>query len=291
MKQSPNANLNPILLTPSFLRRGGLETVKEGDLCLMTSDASPETYKFIPKGFFKNIIIDESEVQIKNPFGIRSKSVMTLRNKAKNKLLMSGTLTRNNVSEMYNQMAFVFNNSYMMTNEAETMYYLEEKRGGSWKEEDDTSKKGSLIRVVEEITENSRIVERENPNQGEPIPYKAGYRMFQRMFSPAKPSVFGVSKQGQNLYNTEAFGLLTKGVMSYRKQDREIRPQQVQIEMTEPEKKLYLSVVTEFARIVDQIFNIQTTDSRKKALSMISLQINALFKVTSAPFSFPDYEG
>lgn len=144
---------------------------------------------------------------------------------------------------------------------------------------------------MENIDERHRLVERTNPDKGEPIPYKAGYRMFQRMFSPSKPSVFGVSKQGQSLFNIEAFNLLTKGVMSYRKQARSIQPQQVQVEMTPNEKELYFEVVNEFQKFVSQIYNVQTTDSRKKALSMISLQINALFKATSSPMSFPGYKG
>lgn len=124
----PKGGFNPVVLTPSFLRKKLLATIGEKDVCMLTSEIAPECYKLIPKGFFRNIIIDESEVQLKNPFGLRSKAVITLRSKAKNKMLMSGTLTRNNVAELYNQMAFVFNNSYLMTNEADTMYHLEEMR-------------------------------------------------------------------------------------------------------------------------------------------------------------------
>lgn len=62
---------------------------------------------------FRNLILDESD-NAKNKSSKRFKSLRKIAKSFKNRLLMSGTPTRNNVNEIYNQLEILCQNSNAM---------------------------------------------------------------------------------------------------------------------------------------------------------------------------------
>mgnify|MGYP001438035379 CR=1 FL=1 len=93
---------------------------------------------------------------------------------------MTGTVTRNNISECAPQLELLYNNSYNMLSWAEDLYCYEK---------DD----------CEEYLNCSS-----NPYYGQPFPaYKAGYSLFAESHLPERITVFGVGKKTQDIYNAD----------------------------------------------------------------------------------------
>lgn len=114
-----------------------------------------------------------------NPNSKRTKAVLDCFRKVRYKLAMTGTVTRNNISECAPQLELLYNNSHNMLSWADTLYYYEKDSDG------------------EEYPNCS-----DNPYYGRPIPaYKPGYTLFTNSHLPERITVFGVGKRNQDIFN------------------------------------------------------------------------------------------
>lgn len=265
----PKSNTKFKLLTPQDIYNRGQKYFieKNIDFYLMTFDTVNKTYKYIKKNDFKNILIDESD-NIKNMWAKQTKAILNLRNKAKNKVIMSWTLTRNNIAELYPQLNFLFNNSYNFTTTSDTIYEYDKE----WK-----------------------LLSKTNEKQYKPIPYRWWFNLFKSLFSPSKASVFWIQKNEQTLYNDDWLQDLIKW-MSSRLEQQDIlwfKPYtltQVEVEMTKNEIELYYIIINEFYKIMSDINFRSDISSRKKWMLEITQQIMNLLKATSAPHTYKFYK-
>lgn len=244
----------------------------EDKFYLTTFDTLNKWYKFINKGVFKNIILDESD-WIKNNSANRTKSVLSLRNKVKNKLIMSWTLTRNNISEIYSQLVFLLNNSYLMSNNSKYLYNYE-KNFETWEDI-----------IIKEVNEWFWL----------PIPFRWWLNIFKKSFSPNKTSVFWIEKNNQDIYNIDALKDLLSW-MSSRLEQKDIlwelpyNIKMIPVNMTINEEDLYKEILFNFYKFLEKINFWKEVNDRKKSQLQIVLQIQELLKSTSMPFSYKEYK-
>lgn len=83
------------------------------DYLVISLESLPSVSTHMRQLHFRNLIVDESD-NVKSKTSTRFKELRVLARKIKNKLMMSGTPTRNNVNEIYNQIELLCNNSINM---------------------------------------------------------------------------------------------------------------------------------------------------------------------------------
>ncbi len=239
------------------------------DYVLISLERLPKYYKRLKKIRFHNLILDESD-NIKNGSGCRAKAVSSIARKIPNKLILTGTFTRNNASEAYPQLALLLNNS------------------------------PSMLCEVPEILEYDRIekdyVSKPNPIYHLPYPAHGGNAIFRKNFSPKKTTVFGASKTNQELYNKTALENLLKTVR-LRRRFNEIKPkgvtydiEQITVPMNSSEIKVYEYIFDEFVRVVQKMYE-KDHDGKVSKMLVIMRQIVALLQGASNPWTFPQYDG
>lgn len=236
---------------------------------LISLERIPKYYKRLKKIRFHNLIVDESD-NIKNKSSKRSKALMAVGRRIRNKLILTGTFTRNNASEAYTQIELLLNNSPAMLCE------------------------------VSEIMEYDRIqkeyVNKPNPIYQLPYPAYSGSTIFRKNFSPKKTTVFGASKTNQELYNKTALEKLLKTVR-LRRRFNDIKPkdvtydvQQITVSMNPSEIRVYNYIFEDFVQTVRKMYE-QEHDGKVAGMLVIMTQIMALLQGVSHPWTFPQYDG
>lgn len=209
-----------------------LESVKDGDWMLVTLNMLCKYRKQIKELVRKAgqnvcLIFDESD-EMSNPSGKRTKAVLDCFRRARYKLLMTGTSTRNNISEIAPQLELLYNNSYNMISWAQTTYGYDRK------------------------DRESGLQEHPNEYYGNPIPaYTEGYRLFAASHLPEKITVFGVGQKTQDIYNADVLNrLLSYSVITRTFEEvtgKEIRRlHQVTVPFSDAEKTVYHKAMDEF---------------------------------------------
>ncbi len=236
---------------------------------LISLERLPKYYRHLRKIRFHNLILDESD-NIKNGGGCRAKAVSAIARKIPNKLILTGTFTRNNASEAYPQLALLLNNSPAMLCE--------------------------VPKILEYDRLEKDYVERDNPIYHLPYPAYGGNAVFRKNFSPKKTTVFGASKTNQELYNKSALERLIQTVR-LRRRFNEIKPkdvtydiQQITVPMNASEIKVYNYIFDEFVRIIQKMYE-KDHDGKVSKMLVIMRQIVALLQGSSHPWTFPQYDG
>ena len=229
--------------------------------------------------YFSNLILDESD-NIKSKTSQRAKAIKAIAKQIKRKFLMSGTPTRNNILEIYNQVELLCRNSANMICWAETQW-----------EYDRSSRDYS---------------EERNPHYLEPFPAWGGHKAFERTFSPRKVTCFGANETNQDIINAEAFTKLIEPIRFTRIYDDE-KPRineilgiadmeqykewkQVIVPMSDHETKVYDWILEEFARILEEYYR-QMHDGSTASKLVIMRQILELLQGTSHPWTYLGYDG
>lgn len=151
-----------------------LDAVQDGEFVIITLNQLTKYRKQIKRHIkMRNrnvcLVFDESD-EMTNPDSKRTKAVLDCFRRVRFKLEMTGTVTRNNISESAPQLELLYNNSYNMLSWADSLYSYEKDSNG------------------EEFLNSSN-----NPFYGKPIPaYKPGYSLFAESHLPEKITVFGV---------------------------------------------------------------------------------------------------
>lgn len=254
-----------------------LDTVQDGEFVIITLNQLIKYRKQVKRHIkIRNrnvcLVFDESD-EITNPDSKRTKAVLDCFRRVRFKLEMTGTVTRNNISEGAPQLELLYNNSYNMLSWADTLYFYEKDSNG------------------EEFLNSSN-----NPFYGKPIPaYKPGYSLFAESHLPEKITVFGVGKKNQDIFNSEALNkLLSYSVITRTFAEitgKEIRRiHQTPVSFTPAERAVYKQAVDEFYTMRQNYFAL-TGNSRKDSMMALIQQITLLLRISAAPNTVQEYAG
>lgn len=252
-----------------------LDEVKDGEFIIITLNMLSKYRKQIKRHIKMrqrnvDLVFDESD-EMTNPDSKRTKAVLDCFRKVRFKLEMTGTVTRNNISESAPQLELLYNNSYNMISWAEDLYWYEKDEDGTWL--DSTN----------------------NPFYGKPIPaYKPGYCLFAESHLPEKITVFGVGKKTQDIYNADALNrLLSYAVITRTFAEitgKEIRRiHQVPVSFSFTEREVYRKAVEEFFALRQRYFSL-TGNSRKDSMMALIQQITLLLRISAAPNTVDEYD-
>lgn len=249
--------------------------IRRGDFVIMTLNKMCEFRRYIKKwlkmrGNKIQFVFDESD-EMSNPSSVRAKAALDCFRRCRNKLLTTGTSTRNNVSEFAPQLELLYNNSINMICWCDTTY--------TFSRDDD------------------RIIRHSgNPYYGKPIPaYQKGYTLFSSCHLPEKPTVFGIGERTQDIYNADVLDeILAKTVITRTFPEitgKELRRiHQEVVSFSEAERAAYNCVIKEFGQIWSNYFQ-STGNSRKDAMLKLMQQITLLLRASAAPNTLAEYQG
>lgn len=247
---------------------------KGEDYLIVSFESLPTVYQYLSTLHFRNLILDESD-NAKNKTSKRFKSLRAIAKRFKNRLLMSGTPTRNNVNEIYNQLELLAQNSNAMMCWAREMV-----------EYDRSSREWSTTN---------------NPHFGKPFPAWGGYKAFENTFSPKKLTCFGAAETNQDIFNKDIFDTLIRSIRFTRIFDVE-KPRinavlnmedtgeykeykQVMVPMNETENKVYDFILTDLAQQMEEYYRA-IHDGATASMLVIMQQIMKLMQGTSHPWTF-----
>lgn len=255
-----------------------VDKIQQGDFVLVTLNMLCKYRKQIKRWIRIHnqkvaFCFDESD-EMANPDSKRTKAALSCFRRCKYKLLMTGTTTRNNISEFAPQMEMLYNNSYNMISWAENVYRYSR---GSKKEE-------------------AGLHEESNMYYGKPIPaYKKGYSLFSASHLPEKVTVFGVGQRTQDIYNSDILNdILNHTVITRTFEEitgKDIKHiHQVPVRFAEPEKAVYQKAISEFHEMRGNYF-ASTGNSRKDSMMRLIQQITLLLRISAAPNTVKEYTG
>lgn len=218
-----------------------------------------------------SVFLDEAD-RIGNPSTNTAKNTLVAFQKAKYKTCGTGTVIRNNATEYWNLLYFLYNGSSNLINTADTFY--KEKK---------TKENGVVIIDVVNHKKDKAFK-----------PAFKGYNEFKYTFSPSKKTVFGIEKQTQDVYN---YDLLLE-IMSYTQITRTFKEvfgdrfgiDYVDVVMTMGEFELQDQILKETQKIIKEFFQL-SGNARKDAGRRMLQKINLLLKACSTPELFSDYKG
>ena len=272
----PNYGLPYTMIT----RLKDLDHIAKGDFVLITLNCLGKYRKQIKRwikahGQKVALVFDESD-EMSNPSSIRAKAVLDCFRRCKFKLEMTGTSTRNNISEFAPQLELAYNNSANMISWCDTIYHYDKE-----------NKKKELEEGLHSYS---------NPYYGMPIPaYKKGYSLFSASHLPEKVTVFGVGQRTQDIYNTDELNnilgrfVIAKTFKEVSGKDI-IRIHQVPVRFSDPERAVYSKAINEFYTMRGNYFS-STGNSRKDAMMRLIQQITLLLRISAAPDTVVEYKG
>jgi hypothetical protein len=249
-----------------------INNIQHGQMVLITLNMLCKYKKQIKKHIKMQsqkvmLILDESD-NISNPNSKRTKAVLDCFRTAKYKTLLTGTSTRNNISEAATQFELLYNNSINMLSESQHLYQVD--------------------KTTKELTEVH------NENYMKPIPaYKKGYKLFSESHLPEKITVFGIGQKTQDIYNADVLkNMIDKTIIT--RTFREVSGKdlyeiiQETCYFNEAERELYRKVIEEFYSM-KYLFS-STGNLRKDRMLEILNQLILMLKVCAVPNSFKEYE-
>lgn len=252
-----------------------LEQVQDGEYVIITMNMLTKYRKQIKRHIKSRnqnvcLVLDESD-EMTNPDSKRTKAILDCFRRVKFKLAMTGTITRNNISEAAPQLELLYNNSYNMISWAETLYYYDKSKDG------------------ERFLETTN-----NPYYGQPIPaYKPGYTLFSQSHLPEKITVFGVGKRSQDIFNADVLSqILSYSVITRTFEEitgKDIRRiYQVPVRFSAAERDVYNQAIKEFYTMRSHYF-ASTGNSRKDSMMALIQQITLLLRISAAPNTVEEY--
>lgn len=233
---------------------------------LMTCNFVVKHYKSIKlqvrKLSYKSmLILDESDC-IANLSSKQSKAIVAAFRRLQYKLLLSGTATRNNINELFPQLDLLYNGSQAFISNAPVLWIR--KRG------------------------DENLTTENNDYQGKSYPaYSKGLNLFKQSFNPEKQTVFGQSKNTQDIYNASYLREILNYTIINRSYEEvtgnSYKVSQVQVNMNPDEIKLYSQILHNFMSM-KHLFT-STGDARKDRVLEILQQLNLMLKACVIPNS------
>lgn len=228
--------------------------------------------RFLKKSINYNksmLVLDEAD-NISSIDSKTSKNTLAVFRKLKYKLLLSGTMTRNNIHESFTQFELLYNNNRLFKNDCDFIYSEDKK--------------------TKEITSEY------NKNKGNNFKaYKKGLSEFISCFNPSKSTVFGVKKQNQDVYNYGILKDLIDKTIITRSFEEVVgknlyKINQITCKMNRYEVELYKTILEDFQSL-ERFYFSSVGNDRKQAMLRIIRQLNLLLKSCSLPHLFNEYRG
>ena len=247
-----------------------IERICPGHFVLVTYDILSRRKRLF-KRFVKQqnkkiqLIVDESD-SLSCPESSRTRAVIDCFRRLRYVLQTTGTLTRNNVNEFFPLFELLYNNSYNMICNCESMWEM--------------NKEKKLEKVV-------------NMDYGKPFPpYKKGFALFSKCFSPEHVTVFGVSTSFQDMYNADILKQIIAQTTITRTLEevagRELYSiEQEIVEMNEAEKEIYRVAIEEFYKM--ESYFPKTGITKKDNLLKILNQLILMLRICAAASQFKEY--
>ena len=220
--------------------------------------------KRLLRGCKSQLVLDESD-EISNDLSNLSRNTRIAFSKCQYKLLMTGTTTRNNASELYPQLDLLFNKSSNFLDTNSTIWVWDKKAN-------------SLKATV-------------NKYLGTPF---GSQGQFNQAFSPGKKTILGIDKQKQTIYNQEALMEILRHTQITRTFKEVVgdkyKISHILLSPTPEERQLQEKILMEFQDMVYGYYRHTGNTKKESALSLIR-QIQLLIKSTSVPQLFKEYKG
>lgn len=250
-----------------------IEKIKKGQIIAIPLSVLTQLEKSV-KRYVKTLsykfalVFDESD-EATNYNSKRSRVVFNCFNRGKYKFLTTGTTTRNNVAELYQQLSILYNHSSNFVCTCEKTYHERKNSDGK------------------------KIEDRENKYFNKPFPPYFGNGLFRGCFNPSKTTVFGIEKQDQDIYNIDELKkLIEKTIISRKLEDiKGYKMYEIinhSIEQNSAERVVYKKILEELYSIIPKYFR-QTGNSRKDNFLRIIQQLKMLIDAASMPQSFDEY--
>jgi hypothetical protein len=249
-----------------------LKSVKRGQVIListsMVDKMKHKISRFNKINGQKNVLIFDESDAITNPASKLTKATKTAFRKLKYKIIATGTLTRNNLAEIYPQLELVFNNSEYMLSMCKNIY-------------------------VRNDSDELKTVENKSYNQ--PFKYRGGFTNFKASFCPSKASVFGVTKQNQDVYNADEITKLIESFCIVRTFEQVVGENKCNhfthvIEPNASEVELQTEITEKFYEMRKSYFG-STGNSRKDSQLKIMQQMKLMIRSCSTPHLFGEWSG
>lgn len=248
-----------------------IDNIKNGQMVLITlnmlSKYQRQIKKYIKKQSQKVLLILDESDSISSPISKRTKAVLNCFRRVHYKTLMTGTSTRNNISEVATQLELLYNNSINMISECKYIY--------------------------EEDKKTKELNEKYNELYMKPIPaYHKGYKLFSESHLPEKITVFGVGQNTQDIYNADILKTMIDKTIITRTFEEVTGKKLYEIiqetcNFNIPEYDLYKKVIEEFHEM--KYLFTSTGNLRKDRMLEILNQLNLMLKVCAIPNSFKEY--
>jgi hypothetical protein len=249
-----------------------INNIKQNDIVIITFNMLCKYQNQIKK-YLKKInynftfVLDEAD-SICNVTSKRTKAVLNCFQKhGRYKLLLSGTSTRNSISEIYTAFQCLYNSSINFLSES------------------------NYIMVEDKITKE--LKEEWNSYYMKPYPnYQQGLTLFKRSHVPQKITVFGVGQNTQDIYNADTLKFLVDKTIITRTFEEIVGKKiydlvQDTVIMNKNEKDLYYKAIKEFYSM-KYLFN-STGNFRKDRMLEIIQQLNLLLDICSHPQTYKEY--
>ncbi len=249
-----------------------LKNIKDGQVVMMTlgrlSGSKKEVKQFIKSKSNKvGLIFDESD-EITNYVSKRTRAVLDAFRRCRKKLLMTGTVTRNNVSEIYSNLELMYNNSYNFMCHVDSIYRQDKK--------------------------TKDIKKFNNKNNQKSFGALYGFGLFKSCFAPSKASVFGIQKDLQDIYNVgDLKRIIERTVITRTLEEVAGKKKQnhtIYVKPNSDEKLLQNEILENFHQICYTYFK-STGNERKESYLRIIRMINLLIKSTSTPHLMDEWIG
>lgn len=250
-----------------------IKSIEKNDYILITFNMLCKYKKHI-KSFLQKknnnkyqLILDEADC-ICNINSSRTKAMLNVCKKAKYKLLMSGTATRNDIAESYTALKLMYGESLNFICNCKDIY--------------------------KEDKETNELKKKSNEYYNKPFPaYKKGYDLFRMCFNPSKTTVFGIKdKNTQDVYNVDKLKeLLNKSMIVRSFEDitgkKLYKIKQHLVQFNNAEKNLYSKAINEFYSM-KYLFS-STGNPRKDKYLEIVQQLNLLLDICSQAATYKEY--
>ena len=249
-----------------------INNIKQNDIVIITFNMLCKYQRQIKK-YLKKInynytfVLDEAD-SICNINSKRTKAVLNcFQRHGKFKLLLSGTSTRNSISEVYTAFLCLYNSSINFISESK------------------------YIMVEDKISKE--LKEEYNKNCMKSYPsYQKGLTLFKQSHVPQKITVFGVAQNTQDIYNADVLKKLIDKTIITRTFEEIVGKKiyeliQNTIKMNDNEKNLYYTAINEFYNM-KYLFS-STGNFKKDRMLEIIQQLNLLLDICSHPQTYKEY--
>jgi len=244
-----------------------IDNIKKNDIVIITphylGKYKRQLMKFV-KGKKIFTILDESHI-ICNVNSQIYKNMYSVFKHSTYKMLLTGTSTKNNLTELFPQLSFMYLSSVNFVDKNE-YYYIEDIK-------------------------TKKIISRINPNYNNSFKmYHKGLTEFSRGFNPSKSTVFGAGKQDQDVYNiTNLKQILDYSVITKSLEDimgyKIFKYHQETCKFSFEEIELYKKIINRFYELRYRYFS-KIENSRKDSMFVILQQLNLLLKASDVPHTF-----